>query len=57
MSKEKLIGATKIAGGWRIGLLKDIKEILEKDQLGKLRIGDKIAFYLDEKKDVVIRRV
>ena len=34
-----------------------IKEILEKDQLGKLRIGDKIAFYLDENGDVVIRRV
>jgi len=57
MSKEKLIGVTKIASGWRIGLLKDIKEILEKDQLGKLKIGDKIVFYLNENGDVVIRRV
>jgi hypothetical protein len=56
MVNEKLIGVTRIASGWRIGLLKDIKDDLENGK-AKLKIGDKIAYYKNSNGDIIIRRI
>jgi len=56
MANERLIGVTRIASGWRIGLLKDVKDKLERDKL-KLKIGDKIAYYENANGDIIIRKI
>ena len=39
MKKEKLIGTTKVAVGWKISLLRDVADKLD------VKIGDKLVYY------------
>jgi hypothetical protein len=54
---EKLIGVTRIASGWRIGLLSDVKQLLEEGRNNKLKIGDKVAYYRNDKGEIIVRMV
>ena len=53
---ERIIGTTKVTTGWKIALLKDVKELLDKGSRDKLGIGDTVVYFVNEKGDVVLRR-
>jgi len=53
---ERIIGTTKVTTGWKIALLKDVKELLDKGSRDKLEIGDTVVYFVNEKGDVVLRR-
>ena len=53
---EKIVGTTKVTTGWKIALLRDVKELLEKGSRVKLEIGDTIVYFVNEKGDVVLRK-
>lgn len=53
--RKKIIGITKITDGWKIALIQDIRQLLEKDRKDKLKIGDKIVYYQEEDKIAIHR--
>jgi len=53
---ERIIGTTKVTAGWKIALLKDVKEFLERGSREKLKVGDTIVYFSNEKGDIVLRR-
>jgi len=53
---ERIVGTTKVTTGWKIALLRDVKELLEKSQRDKLRIGDTVVYFVNERGDVLLRR-
>ena len=53
---ERIVGTTKVTTGWKIALLKDVKELLDKGSRDKLEIGDTVVYFVNEKGDVVLRR-
>lgn len=55
MSKEKILGVTTITAGFRISILKNVREILEKSS-EKLKVGDRLVYYQDEKGEVILRK-
>jgi len=53
--RERIVGTTKITDGWKIALIQDVREVLDKDRKDKLKIGNKIVYYLREN-EIIIRR-
>ncbi len=53
---ERIVGTTKITVGWKIALLKDVKELLERGSRDKLKVGDTVVYFFNEKGDVVLRK-
>lgn len=53
---ERIVGTTKVTAGWKIALLKDVKELLDKGFRERLRIGDTVVYFLNEKGDIVLRK-
>lgn len=53
---ERIVGTTKITTGWKITLLKDVKDLLEKGSRERLKVGDKVVYFVNERGDVVLRR-
>jgi len=53
---ERIVGTTKVTAGWKIALLKDVKELLEKGSREELSIGDTVVYFVNEKGDVILRR-
>lgn len=53
---ERIIGTTKVTAGWKIALLKDVKELLDRGSREKLKVGDTIVYFSNEKGDIVLRR-
>ncbi len=53
---ERIVGTTKVTAGWKIALIKDVKELLEKGSRERLKIGDTIVYFVNEKGEVVLKR-
>lgn len=53
---ERIVGTTKVTTGWKIALLRDVKELLEKGPKEKLKIGDTVVYFVNERGDVLLRR-
>ncbi len=53
---ERIVGTTKVTTGWKIALLRDVKELLERGSREKLKIGDTVVYFLNEKGEVLLRR-
>jgi len=53
---ERILGTTKVTAGWKIALLKDVRELLDKRSQEGLEIGDTIVYFVNDKGDVVLRR-
>ncbi len=53
---ERRYGTTKVTAGWKIALLKDVKEVLDKGSRERLAIGDTVVYFVNEKGDVVLRK-
>lgn len=53
---ERVVGTTKVTTGWKIALLRDVKDILERGSREKLRIGDTIVYFVTERGDILLRR-
>lgn len=53
---ERIVGTTKVTAGWKIALLKDVKELLEKGSREKLSIGDTIVYFVNERGDIVLKK-
>ena len=53
---ERIVGTTKVTAGWKIALLKDVKELLEKGSRERLKIGDTIVYFVSEKGEVLLRK-
>ncbi len=53
---ERIVGTTKVTAGWKIALLKDVKEVLDKGSRERLAIGDTVVYFVNEKGDVVLRK-
>jgi len=54
--KNKFLNQTTITTGWKIALVKSVREILEKDE-GEVRIGDRLGFYQNDRGEIVLRRM
>ena len=53
--REKIMGITTITHGYRISLLKDVKQHLESTSGTIISEGDKIVYFLNERGELVIR--
>ncbi len=53
---ERIVGTTKVTAGWKIALLKDVKELLEKGSRERLKIGDTIVYFVNERGDILLRK-
>lgn len=54
--KYKFLNQTTITTGWKIALVKPVREILEKDE-GEVRIGDRLGFYQNDRGEIVLRHM
>lgn len=54
--QRKFLAATKITVGWKIQLPKDVREALSRQDKKEWEIGEKVAFYLTDSGDIVVRR-
>jgi hypothetical protein len=55
MAKEKILGLTTITVGYRIALLKNVRELLEKWSSEKIRPGTRLIYYMNEQGQIFIR--
>ena len=53
---DKIIGTTKITAGWKIALLQDVKDLMEKGSRTRLQVGDTLVYFVNERGDVVLRK-
>lgn len=53
---ERIVGTTKVTTGWKIALLRDVKEILERGSREKMKVGDTVVYFVNERGDVLLRR-
>lgn len=53
---ERILGTTKVTAGWKIALLRDVKDVLDKGSRSKLEIGDTLVYFVNEGGDIVVRR-
>ncbi len=53
---ERIVGTTKVTTGWKIALLRDVKEILDRGSREKLKVGDTVVYFVNERGDVLLRR-
>lgn len=56
MPKEKILGVTTITAGYRISILKDVRQVIEKSSGEELKEGDRLVYYVNRSGDIVIRK-
>jgi bifunctional DNA-binding transcriptional regulator/antitoxin component of YhaV-PrlF toxin-antitoxin module len=47
----KIIGTTRVTKGWKISLIKDVRDKLNAE------LGDKLVFYESDKGEIVLKKV